>query len=311
MLSALDRQLKAQEQGDEELSSPLSKERTTDSNEASTGYPMEGINRQFTGSTMVADRIVPSPDSTPSLGSEEAFDNVCNDRSTTLILGRTRRPSQLRSDVKPLTASPRASEEGIDAKSKRSSSAMIPTAPEELSTKEPTPNVGEAVAEAMRALKQVRKLEQSNRPLPIKPQDPLHKPSEELKKQFQEFADNELKLRKLNARDWLRLATWWLLKVRTFASRMDIDVRLTFVHIQARNTMDLHERPTSKTAYQSLTSSTEYSVPSTQAYVDLLKASWILYDIILDNDDQTALLTNENRKLFIDLSDVSLAFIWS
>ena len=41
-----------------------------------------------------------------------------------------------------------------------------------------------------------------------------------------------------------------------------------------------------------------------QAYVDLLKASWILYDIILKGDNLTPLLTNENRKLFYNLSDV-------
>ena len=42
-----------------------------------------------------------------------------------------------------------------------------------------------------------------------------------------------------------------------------------------------------------------------QAYLDMLKASWILYDIVLKENNLTPLQTDENRKLFYHLSDVS------
>lgn len=45
--------------------------------------------------------------------------------------------------------------------------------------------------------------------------------------------------------------------------------------------------------------------PGDQAYVDLLKASYILYDIVLADTSLHAILTHENRKLISDLSEVS------
>ena len=44
--------------------------------------------------------------------------------------------------------------------------------------------------------------------------------------------------------------------------------------------------------------------PANQAYVDLLKASWILHTMILREENFASLATDENRKLFQDLSDV-------
>lgn len=49
--------------------------------------------------------------------------------------------------------------------------------------------------------------------------------------------------------------------------------------------------------------------PANQAYVDLLKASWILHMVILREDHTTALTTDENRKLYQDLSDVCLCLV--
>ncbi|GMG26244.1 unnamed protein product [Aspergillus oryzae] len=43
--------------------------------------------------------------------------------------------------------------------------------------------------------------------------------------------------------------------------------------------------------------------PGDQAYVDLLKASYILYDIVLADTSLHAILTHENRKLISDLSE--------
>ena len=76
-----------------------------------------------------------------------------------------------------------------------------------------TPNVFEVVAEAMKELSNVRRREQSARPLRIVDQDKVHRPNQFVKAKFQELAQDELKIRKLNSRDWLRVATWWLLKV--------------------------------------------------------------------------------------------------
>jgi len=71
--------------------------------------------------------------------------------------------------------------------------------------------------------------------------------------------------------------------------------------------MDLHEKPQMTNARGSFSRSDDSRSPSNQAYVDLLKASWILYEIILKDENLTPLLTDENRKLFYNLSDVSIA----
>ena len=54
----------------------------------------------------------------------------------------------------------------------------------------------------------------------------------------------------------------------------------------------------------SLCLSVDGKSPANQAYVDLLKASWILYTIILREENTTSLQTDENRKLYYNLSDV-------
>ena len=73
--------------------------------------------------------------------------------------------------------------------------------------------VEEAVADARRELVTVRQREQTSRPLKIVNQDPERMPDPALRALFQRSADDELQIRRLNARDWLRVATWWLLKV--------------------------------------------------------------------------------------------------
>lgn len=44
--------------------------------------------------------------------------------------------------------------------------------------------------------------------------------------------------------------------------------------------------------------------PANQAYVDLLKASWILHKQVRKEENLSSLTTDENRKLFYNLSDV-------
>lgn len=70
-----------------------------------------------------------------------------------------------------------------------------------------------AVADAKRELLTIIQREQSSRPLKVPQQDPKRTPDPSLSAIFQKYADDELQIRRLNARDWLRVATWWLLKV--------------------------------------------------------------------------------------------------
>lgn len=77
---------------------------------------------------------------------------------------------------------------------------------------------------------------------------------------------------------------------------------------KARKSISNYEKqpplPSSNTR-SSLSVSTESKSATAQAYVDLLKASYILYEIVLKNQNTEApLLTDENRKLFYNLSDV-------
>ena len=74
-------------------------------------------------------------------------------------------------------------------------------------------DVIEAVESAMQQLQQVRLQEQSLRPLRFEPQDKFHKPDADINKEFERTAYGELKVRRLNTRDWLLVAVWWLLKV--------------------------------------------------------------------------------------------------
>jgi len=147
-----------------------------------------------------------------------------------------------------------------------------------------TIDLAEVVADAMQELSMIRQKEQSSKPLKIRPQDPVHRPSESLKEYFSADASDEMQYRKLNTRDWLRVATWWLLKSN--------------FHMQAS------ERQGSIVTRESITMSNDSKSPASQAYVDLLKASWILYEILLKDNNLTSLQTDENRRLFHSLSNV-------
>ena len=70
--------------------------------------------------------------------------------------------------------------------------------------------------------------------------------------------------------------------------------------------MEVHEKPQIANLRGSFSRSSDSKSSSNQAYIDLLKASWILYEVILKDENLTLLLTDENRKLFYNLSDVSV-----
>ena len=65
------------------------------------------------------------------------------------------------------------------------------------------------------------------------------------------------------------------------------------------------EKPHSTTTRESFSPSSDSRAPANQAYVDLLKASWILYEIVLQDEYLDSLYVEENQKLCYDLSEVS------
>lgn len=74
-------------------------------------------------------------------------------------------------------------------------------------------NFAQVIADANKQLSNIRRREQSLRPLRVIRQDPDRRPDKALCERFQKSADDELKIRVPNVKDWLRAATWWLLKV--------------------------------------------------------------------------------------------------
>ena len=64
------------------------------------------------------------------------------------------------------------------------------------------------------------------------------------------------------------------------------------------------EKPEMTSTRASFSVSGKSKTPANQAYIDLLKAQWILHTIILREENRPSLMTDENRKLFHTLSDV-------
>lgn len=145
-------------------------------------------------------------------------------------------------------------------------------------------NVMGAVTSAMQQLRQVRLQEQLARPIRFVPQNKMHKPDEATLKAFEFSVNEELQARRLITRDWLRIATWWLLKARA-----------TLANCGRHNLVS---------ARGGIVIPSDSKSASQQAYVDLLKSSYILYEIVLKDENSPALLTDENRKTISDLSEV-------
>ncbi|CAG8266757.1 unnamed protein product [Penicillium salamii] len=145
------------------------------------------------------------------------------------------------------------------------------------------PRVMEAVTSAMQHLHHVRHQEQVSRPIRVEPQNQLHRPSPEILKLFEVSVNYELQIRRLIARDWLRVATWWLLKARATLANCN-----RHIYFSARG---------------SLTPSTESKSNGNQAYLDILKASYVLYDIVLADAASPAPLLDEDRKSIVELSE--------
>lgn len=303
-------QMQSQEQEeDDELDelSPLKKSQTAPQARTATpdveGLGLQGLRRAFTGATLVEPVSNVSPESTPSMSEEDTSEfgsplppmrkkpptHIGKRKGSSYSMDRVER------DRKALPPSPRPSEDYQAEHTKSPSSDLKKPRSKKLAStsKGPAvkvngmgqnaPDVDEVVAEAMQQLSRIRQKEQSARPLRIVRQDPVHQPDETLKARFQQLADDELSIRRLNAKDWLRVATWWLLK-----ARYNTQVEDRAPHMITRGSFSVTSE--GKTAIN-------------QAYVDLLKASWILYTIILRDDNVSSLMTDENRKLFYNLSD--------
>lgn len=95
----------------------------------------------------------------------------------------------------------------------------VSSRPRELPTRKVNaPNVAETVAAVMKEILVSRQSGHASRPLRVEPRNPQHRLDDELQKRFEAQKDIEFQIRRQNTRDWLRVATWWLLKVRLFHS---------------------------------------------------------------------------------------------
>ncbi|KAJ6138915.1 hypothetical protein N7471_005401 [Penicillium samsonianum] len=145
------------------------------------------------------------------------------------------------------------------------------------------PHVIEDVTSAMQHLRDVRHQEHISRPIHFEPQNQLHRPTTETLRIFEASVNDGLQITRLTTRDWLRVATWWLLKGRAALANCN-----RHNYVSARG---------------SLSPSMESRTTSHQAYLDLLKASYILYDIVLEEEASPSLLVDEDRKSIVELSE--------
>ncbi|PYI08497.1 hypothetical protein BO78DRAFT_73495 [Aspergillus sclerotiicarbonarius CBS 121057] len=138
-------------------------------------------------------------------------------------------------------------------------------------------------ADAIQELHQRQLREQLLRSLRYEPRDRFHQPDAELLVKFDNLAHKEERPQHLTTKGWLLVAVWWFLKARTALANS--------------------EMPSLVSHRGSASPSTVSWTASHQAYVDLLKASYILYDIVLRVESPQVLLEDENRKLISDLSE--------
>lgn len=110
-----------------------------------------------------------------------------------------------------------------------------------------------------------------------------HNASPELRAEFLKSYESVKDV--LTTETWLRLATWWLVKSR-IVSRI-----LSESDISRQRAGVLQPR-----------SDWEKSISSEQAYIDLLKSSWILEDIVLSNAVDNQLAHNRLRRIIKDLA---------
>ncbi|KAL8698419.1 MAG: hypothetical protein Q9224_001861 [Gallowayella concinna] len=262
------------------------------------GLGLRGIRRAFTGATLVEPTTELMSDLTPPMSEEDVSDfgspKPTSSKPIPITTNKLRKAStfDVERNAKAFPPSPLASEDYPDDSPKK----PLPKRKASLSGDTPSMKAGkgkmdqgqgevmEVVADAMHELAKVRQKEQSARPLRVVREDPLHQVDDALRERFQQLAEDELRIRRLSAKDWLRVATWWLLK--------------------SRNNTPHQESQASKPG---LAIGGDDDGPTAQAYTDLLKSSWIMHAVILNDNNVSSLMTDENRKLFYNLSDVRIA----
>lgn len=170
---------------------------------------MHQLNRQFTESTLVS---VPA--------------------------GRPHQSSGLsvEHDLKAFLPSAWSSHNGMQENARKTSSGKSTVVgSDETHPENATPDLEEVVDHAMQELFRARQKEHTAKPLRIRPQDPVHRPSESTKRIFEELAKDEMDYRRPNARDLLRLGTWWLLKVSQLDCRHEALLIVSPRHASTRS----------------------------------------------------------------------------
>lgn len=238
MISAVEREQASQENDDaqekDDILGPLEKIPTEPSKPPRTptedGGDGTGITRAMTGSTLVPGNTLGllSPELTPSVSSEDGTDlvrSLSNHQKRATANQATHRGSLSSPSLRPNTLPPsplssekRSSEDPVAPQSSRLGSMSDPTLPTPAPSKEL--NVDEAVAEAMRKLSVVNNQQRAERAMKLPRQNAQHAPNEALKRCFQRQIEEELRAKSLNIRDWLKMGTWWLMKVNM--ARLDI-----------------------------------------------------------------------------------------
>lgn len=163
------------------------------------------------------------------------------------------------------------------------------------------PPITPTSAGTLRQLHELQLRDQHLRPLRYEPRDTIHQPDPTILEKFELSSNYEDHCQSLSTRDWLRIAVWWQLKVCSYFHSI-----INTNELKARANLANGERPSLVSPRGSTSPSTKSSNSGHQAYVDLLKASYILYDIVLKRLSPQSLVIDENRKLIADLSDVSL-----
>ena len=179
------------------LWSPLEQTQTARSERSDAGnLSLQNIDSMSVGTPLHDRNFNNSPRSSPPLG-EDQTSGISNRRMSDKI-------SNGRPNIGILAQKSRANEELLDH--------SPPTQTAKHSTSR-IQEVADVIGEAKREMSKAIQRERSSRPLPIIRPDPDHQPDETLTIRFQESVDHELQSRRMNARDWLRLGMWWLLKV--------------------------------------------------------------------------------------------------
>ena len=304
LLPALERQ---ESVPDEERSTPTREEddsvsylkpthkRNSSSMDASE--PSNGLSRRLTESTLVE-----RPNYSPLQGEDDVeSDSVSPIASSPRLKegsmppSRARRASSINTNGRRLSPSPSRGRGDDYNDAKTSARKLLAQMPPKFSRQASGPaplrrgtekyDIRDELASAMAQLSKVKQHERATRPLRI-PSRNIPRPQDYkgIVEEFEADAEEEMQYRRLNMRDWLKIGTWWLLKARYKLNSM--------------------EKPRNSGSGASSSGQTNYSTPSVQGFVDLLKVSWIVFDVVSDGDYEVSLRADENRNILLNLADV-------